>query len=289
MTRCKQRWILLAILVVSGGWLWLSPAQEAERRLLVPESELVEVELATVTLLRFSDTPVVLLRDPNSQSVVPIFIGPAEARAIVLAQQGLTPPRPLTHDLTATLIETMGGTLRRVIVDGLHEGTYLGALEIDLGGRRGLTLVDSRPSDALALAVRLGARIMVAPDILAIHADVPFDVPEGDAMTDGPVTALGITVVPSNAQLSEALSLPDQPGVLVSAAEGMASVLGVRAGAYITAVNGQTIHRPMDFLHAVNATEPGQPAELALWQEGERRSLKLETGLPEQSSRRQRL
>lgn len=280
-----RRWILLTALAMGLAWLWLAGAETPQRTLKVDESELVEVELAAVTVLPFADSPVVLLREPQSQSVLPIFIGPAEARAILMAQQGVQAPRPMTHDLTTTLLNELGGTLDRVIVDGLEQGTYFGALDIDLGGRRGRKLVDSRPSDALALAIRSGARIMVAPAILEAGGEWPLD----DVSDESPVTALGVTVVPTNPDLIAALGLPDTPGVLVSAAEGLAAISGVRAGSYITKVNAQTISAPMDFLNAINATPRGEKALLRVWRDEQYREIELDTGLPSRQQRSQRL
>jgi len=281
----RRRLIWLSALLLGVVWLWLAAAETPQRILKVDEAELVEVELATVTLLPFADAPVVLLREPLSNSVVPIFIGPAEARAIVMAQQGVQPPRPMTHDLTTSLLKQLGGTLERVIVDALHEGTYYGALEIDLGGRRGRTLIDSRPSDALALAIRSGARIMVAPDILEAGSTLPLE----DLGDDTPVTALGVTVVAASPTLAEALGLPDAPGVLVSAVEGLAAISGVQAGSYITQVNDQAIAAPLDFLNAVNATPSGRKAQLKVWRDERYRDVELDTGIPSRGERSQRL
>jgi bifunctional DNase/RNase len=281
----RRRLIWLSALLLGVVWLWLAAAETPQRILKVDEAELVEVELATVTLLPFADAPVVLLREPLSNSVVPIFIGPAEARAIVMAQQGVQPPRPMTHDLTTSLLKQLGGTLERVIVDALHQGTYYGALEIDLGGRRGRTLIDSRPSDALALAIRSGARIMVAPDILEAGSTLPLE----DLGDDTPVTALGVTVVAASPTLAEALGLPDAPGVLVSAVEGLAAISGVQAGSYITQVNDQAIAAPLDFLNAVNATPSGRKAQLKVWRDERYRDVELDTGIPSRGERSQRL
>ena len=280
-----RHWTLLTALAIGLAWLWVAGAETPQRALKVDEADLVEVELAAVTVLPFADSPVVLLREPQSQSVLPIFIGPAEARAIMMAQQGIQPPRPMTHDLTTALLKELGGTLERVIVDGLEQGTYFGALDIDLGGRRGRKLIDSRPSDALALAIRTGARIMVAPAILDARGDWPLE----GVSDDSPVTALGVTVVPANPDLIDALGLPDTPGVLVSATEGLAAISGVRAGSYITAVNDQGIAAPMDFLNAINATPSGEKARLTVWRDEQYRDIELDTGLPSRRQRSQRL
>jgi uncharacterized protein len=97
-------------------------------------------------------------------TVVPIFIGAAEAQSIAIGLQGLRPHRPLTHDLLLDAMDAMGGRLVRVCVTGLDEGTFLAELELETPD--GAKLLDSRPSDGIALAVRVGAEICIDRDVL---------------------------------------------------------------------------------------------------------------------------
>lgn len=130
-------------------------------------SQMVAVELVTVAIEPQSGAHVVLLREARTGDVVPIFIGQEEARAIVLAMESISTPRPMTHDTAAAAIRAMGGQLVRVMVDALIDNSYYGVLDIRLNADPDTPIfVDSRPSDALALAVRLGAAILVAPDVL---------------------------------------------------------------------------------------------------------------------------
>lgn len=244
-----------------------------ERRLAVDEASLVTVELASIGIVPLTGTPVVLLRDPEQGRTVPIFIGPEQARAIAMAQRGVQPPRPMTHDLTVDLLRAMGGRLERVIVDELRDGTYFGALEIR--SAEVSTLIDSRPSDGLALAVRTGARIAVAPAILDAGEDIPYQ----GLGPDDVVTALGITVMNADDGLREALELPDQPGVLVSAARGLAVVAGIEPGALIVEVNGDPTATPLAFLEQINATARGAQATLRFWFAGDYRDIELPTDL----------
>lgn len=109
--------------------LLLSQVGSHARDLLLDEAELVPVELATVGIAQPTGVPVVLLREPESGDVVPIFIGPNEARAILQALSGTTTPRPMTHDLMDDVTTALGGTLERVFVDGLLAGTYMGVMD----------------------------------------------------------------------------------------------------------------------------------------------------------------
>lgn len=103
--------------------------------------------------------PVLLLRERPGSRVLPIWIGPAEARAIAAALAGEEPPRPQTHDLARSLVAVLGGSVERVIVTDLREGTFFAEIHLRQGGAR--RVVDARPSDAIALALRARAPIFV--------------------------------------------------------------------------------------------------------------------------------
>ena len=120
-----------------------------------------EVELAGIALEATTGTPVVVLREESAPNrLLHIFVGPLEAASIAMAASGQIPPRPQTHDLMVTLVEELGGRVDAVEVTELDEGSFLARLNIEgPGGRR---FVDSRPSDAIALAVRLGAEAVTA-------------------------------------------------------------------------------------------------------------------------------
>lgn len=108
--------------------------------------------------------PFVLLADAAETRLLPIWIGPFEANAIALEMQGKSYPRPLTHDLLRTVIETLGYAVTRVTVTRLEGGTFYA--ELTLAGEGRMLQIDARPSDALALALRTGAEIFVAEAVL---------------------------------------------------------------------------------------------------------------------------
>jgi bifunctional DNase/RNase len=112
-----------------------------------------------------ANTPMVLLREREGrQRLLPIFIGNVEATAIHYALEEIEPPRPLTHDLFADTLETLAVTVERVVITEMREHTYYAELHLRQAGKP-LT-VSSRPSDAIALAVRCGASIHVDDDLL---------------------------------------------------------------------------------------------------------------------------
>lgn len=121
----------------------------------------VEVEVVGVRVEMPTNSPIVLVRGGPSNLHLPIWIGPNEAAAIAMALQGVTPPRPLTHDLFVATLAEIGQPLRGVRITRLDEGVFYGQLVLDG------VVVDARPSDAIALALRAGAPILVAEEVLA--------------------------------------------------------------------------------------------------------------------------
>jgi bifunctional DNase/RNase len=121
----------------------------------------------TVTGVRVelpSNTPIVLLREQSGSRFLPIWIGAVEAMAITSAMEGVTPPRPQTHDLLASVIEGLGAEIRRVVVTEFRNNIYYAQLILDSDGSE--VSVSSRPSDAIALSVRTGAPVYASRDVL---------------------------------------------------------------------------------------------------------------------------
>ncbi len=131
-----------------------------------------EVEVIGVRVEMPSNAPIVLVRPIAGGALLPIWIGPNEAAAIAMAQQGVAAPRPLTHDLFVATLLQLGTPLLSVRITRLEEGVFFA--ELDLQGQS----VDARPSDAIALALRAGVPILLADDVLE-EAGVAPD-PEDD-------------------------------------------------------------------------------------------------------------
>jgi uncharacterized protein len=133
---------------------------------------MVEVELAAVRVDLQSNTPVVFLQEMGGvRRTLPIFIGPPEATAIAMALQGVATSRPMTHDLLRDVLEALGVTLERVVITELRSTTYFAELSLVAGDRQ--IPVSSRPSDAIALAVRTGAPLYVDDEVLEAEGVVP--------------------------------------------------------------------------------------------------------------------
>jgi len=131
------------------------------------------VERVQVDILGLSTNPAsggayaLILKEVNGPRRLPIIIGASEAQSIALEMEGIKPPRPLTHDLMKNIIGTFGAELQEIIIDELREGTFYAKLSIDN------QLIDSRPSDAIALAVRYGVHIYVSSAVMDEAAFIP--------------------------------------------------------------------------------------------------------------------
>jgi bifunctional DNase/RNase len=120
-----------------------------------------ELEVVGVRVELPNNQPIVLLREAGGDLYLPIWIGAAEATAIAYAQQGVVPPRPLTHDLFKDVLEALGRRLEEVRIVAVKDGVFYASLVFDGGVE-----VSSRSSDAIALALRTGTRIVGADEVL---------------------------------------------------------------------------------------------------------------------------
>lgn len=137
---------------------------------------MVHVRIASLAMDPTTAQPVIVLKplheEPGHGRFLPIWIGHPEATAILLALEGAEPPRPLTHDLMRGLLESLEATVERIEITRVEEGTFFAMIIVSAGDRT--VAVDARPSDSIALAIRMGAPIFVAEEVLDTAA-VPDD------------------------------------------------------------------------------------------------------------------
>jgi uncharacterized protein len=131
----------------------------------VVSDTMVEIKVQSLGLDQVSKTPVVILQEIEGERMLPIWIGPGEASAIAMELAGMKFSRPLTHDLAASLIRGLGGALQRVVISRVEENTYYAELVIHRGTE--VISIDARPSDSIAIALRLQARLFTSEDLLS--------------------------------------------------------------------------------------------------------------------------
>lgn len=178
-------------------------------------SEMVEVTIDSVRVSLMSPQRLVVLRDTTSDRYLPIWVGPYEAEAITVALQEIEMIRPLTHDLLKNLFNTFNAQIKRVEIVALREEIFFGNIVAEADGKT--INIDSRPSDAIALAVRAHVPILVDPSVMTtagiapeqdLRAQMP---PHSSALTDSTRPA---TSSPSAPAPSKPAPTPDEIGRL---------------------------------------------------------------------------
>lgn len=139
---------------------------------MAAETDLIALEVVGVRVELPSNQPIVLLKEQDGSRYLPIWIGASEATAIATAMEGVEPPRPLTHDLMRSVIDAVGALAVRVSITEMRDSVFYADLSLDVSGEE--VKVSSRPSDAIALAVRTGTPVFAAPDVLD-EAGVHFE------------------------------------------------------------------------------------------------------------------
>jgi len=124
----------------------------------------MEVKIRGLMMDPITNMPIVVLKDVGSDALVPIWVGIFEANAIALEIEKASTPRPMTHDLLASLIRTLDGEVQRVVITELRDDVYYALIWMDHGGE--LVSLDARPSDALALALRTDCPIFLSQQVL---------------------------------------------------------------------------------------------------------------------------
>jgi bifunctional DNase/RNase len=122
------------------------------------------MEVKALIVDPIANMPVVILRDAEEKNFLPIWVGVFEANAIALQMEGISTPRPMTHDLLRNVIQEIAGKVTQVLINDLQENTFYAQIHLRLDGRS--FTIDSRPSDAIALALRLEAPVFVNEGVL---------------------------------------------------------------------------------------------------------------------------
>ena len=124
----------------------------------------VEMKITGLMIDPVSNMPIIILKNSDEDAVLPIWVGIFEANAIAMQMESVVSPRPMTHDLLKNVIETLRAKIRGVEITDLRDNTFFAVIRLDVDG--GAVEIDSRPSDAMALALRAEAPIFVSREVL---------------------------------------------------------------------------------------------------------------------------
>ena len=227
--------------------------------------EPVLVHLAGIRMVG-PEQALLLLADEDERRAVPIAVGRDQGLAIYLGQEKTPTPRPLTHDLIVQILDRLQVEVERVVITELRDGTYYADIALKQGRKR--LDIDARPSDAIALAVRLDVPMLASPDLLT---NIEEEGGPADTVDGG--RRFGITVQELNDDLAEYLGASEVPGVLVASVkeDSPASNAGVRRGDILLRLDGRPTGDLESFVEAV-AMASRYPS-FDVWREGEQLTL----------------
>jgi bifunctional DNase/RNase len=217
----------------------------------------VETKIKTVMVDPNTQAPVVVLESVADQKLLPIWIDVAEARAIALELEQVKTPRPLTHDLMRNILNRLGATLERAVITELRNNTYYAMLHLRLKGQE--LQIDARPSDAIALALRMKAPVFAAGQVFAKSRAAP-----APKRADATQRRLGMQVQDLTPELAALFDVGHESGVVVAHVEagGAAALAGIQRGDIITKANNTTIRSVADIERLIPAVKT--PAQFKL-------------------------
>jgi uncharacterized protein len=248
------RWFLQIILALALT-VELNAAQD---------SGSIEAKVKTVLIDPASQSPVVVLETTTDKKLLPIWIDVPEARAIAMELEHFKLPRPLTHDLIRNILHGLGASLQRITITDVRNNAYLALLSIVLNGKE--VQIDSRPSDAIAVALRMKAPIFATPVVLAKAKSLPSQI-GGAEQTK---TKLGIQAQDLTPELASLLESQQQRGVLVTdvALASSAMKAGIQRGDIITKANEQNIASINDLESLIQSAKSRSQIKLEVIKKG---------------------
>ena len=224
------------------------------------ENSVVEMKVKRVMLDPSIRTPtaVVILESTKEKKLMPIWIGSEEATSIAIELENVAIPRPNAHDLVRNILQGVGVALNRITITDVRNNIYYATITLKLKGQE--FQIDSRPSDAIAVALRMKAPIFVSNQVLAKARELPSAEKSGDNVRK----ILGLHLQDLSPELASLLDMQPNSGVLVADVElkSPASQAGIQRGDLILKANDKTIRKVGD-LEAVTQTAK-KPAQIKL-------------------------
>jgi bifunctional DNase/RNase len=233
-----------------------------------PEPVEIEVKVRGVEI----DTaarPLVLLEDERRQLGLPIWIGPTEAQAIAMEMEGIQPKRPLTHDLFKTTLESAGVQLEKIVIADLKESTYYARIHLTANGTH--IEVDSRPSDAIALALRFERPVFVVQSLFRSESAIDLRAIEP---SESVAREAGVTVQDVTPELAAHFELSPGEGVIVADIDS-GKAAGLQRGDVILAIDGETVGSAQDFSRRMRERYSALPVQLSVLRDGDRFPLEI--------------
>lgn len=231
----------------------------------------VEVRVKTLLIEPQSQLPVLVLETVAGKNPLPIWIDAPEARAIALELEHVSLPRPLTHDLIRSILQHLGAALQRVTITELRNNTYFATLSLAVKER--VLQIDSRPSDAIAIALRMKAPIFVATQVLDAAKPVPTPAVRSEGQRK-----LGFQAQDLTAELAKLFDAQQHSGLLVTdvASGSPAMKAGLQRGDIITKANEQTIATLHEFEAVVQNTKAATQLRLEIIKKGKPTTLVID-------------
>lgn len=227
------------------------------------EEEQIQVEVQGVGFDPTLNSPVIILQNKDKSKAIPIWVGMPEAQAIHLQLEGKVLPRPMTHDLLKNILEQIGVEFEKVVVNDLKESTYYAYIHLVQKGKP--LAIDSRPSDAIALALRFHRPIYVAKTLF--EASRPAEIASTTG-AEASATIAGVTIQNLTTELAAYFHVPENGGVLVASAASIGEKETLQRGDVITAVEGEPVHDIEEFLHKLSK-ENGTTVTLQVQRDGQ--------------------
>ena len=236
------------------------------------DSDLLAVDVKGVAMDPESQTPVLFLVDRDAERTLPLWIGRSEARAISLGLQGVTTPRPLTHNLTKRLLDLLDARVERVVISDLKGNTYYATLRLRAG--RKTWDVDSRPSDAVALALQFGAPVFLSRKL--VEKGVLLDLRASS--TELPLERMyGFAVRELTPGVARYFGFEGDEGVIVTEITGMGAAerAGLRKGDILVRLDRRRVEGMEDVQEALAGKKRSDAMRVDVYRKGKVLSLKI--------------
>lgn len=238
------------------------------------ENTAVEMKVKRVMLDPAAKTPtaVVILENTKEKKLIPIWVGSEEATSIAIQLENIAAPRPNQHDLIRNILQGLGAALQRITITDLRNNIYYASITLKLKGQE--FQIDSRPSDAIAVALRMKAPIYASNQVLAKAKQLPSPEKSKEDLRK----TLGIQVQELTSELASLFDIQLKKGVLVADVElgSAASEGGIQRGDIILKVNGRTIQKVGDLESFFQGAKRPSQVKIELLRKGKATTVQLE-------------